>query len=183
MRPMTPSVSEPRRTPGRSLVLYPDPVLRRRARPIEAFDGWLRDLVADLRELMRIHRGAGIAAPQAGEPVRVFLAVGDGSEQEPQVFVNPRLHDFAGEISLAAEGCLSLPDIEGQVARSPELSISAFDLEGRAFTLRSAEFAARVWQHEMDHLDGVLIVDRMRSIDRLSNRKAIKELEQAHAGG
>lgn len=183
MRRMTSPASEPRRTPGRPLVLYPDPVLRRRARPIETFDGWLRDLVADMRGLMRIHRGAGIAAPQAGESVRVFLAVSDDPEEEPTVFVNPRLHDFAGEIALAPEGCLSLPEIEGQVARSSELSITAFDLEGREFTLRSAEFAARVWQHEMDHLDGVLIVDRMRSIDRLSNRKAIKELEQAHAGG
>ncbi|MGA1517381.1 MAG: peptide deformylase, partial [Phycisphaerales bacterium] len=110
------------------------------------------------------------------------LACGEDPEGEPLVFVNPRLHDFAGEGVVAEEGCLSLPEILGHVARPQTVSITAFDLEGREFTLRSDGFPARVWQHEMDHLDGVLIVDRMRAIDRLSNRRAIKELESAAAG-
>ncbi|MGA0872934.1 MAG: peptide deformylase [Phycisphaerales bacterium] len=168
--------------PRRRLTIYPDPVLRRRADPVAVFDDSLRELVEDLGILMRNHRGVGIAAPQAGESLRVFLACGEDPEGEPLVFVNPRLHDFAGEGVVAEEGCLSLPEILGHVARPQTVSITAFDLEGREFTLRSDGFPARVWQHEMDHLDGVLIVDRMRAIDRLSNRRAIKELESAAAG-
>lgn len=168
--------------PRRRLSVYPDPVLRRRADPVTAFDASLRDLAEDLLILMRNHRGVGIAAPQAGESLRVFLACGEDLEGEPLAFVNPRLHDFGGEGVVAEEGCLSLPEIHGHVARPQAVSITAFDLEGREFTLRSDGFPARVWQHEMDHLDGVLILDRMRAIDRLSNRRAIKELESAAAG-
>ncbi|MGA1400520.1 MAG: peptide deformylase [Phycisphaerales bacterium] len=168
--------------PRRRLAVYPDPVLRRRAEPVASFDDALRDLVADLRILMKNHRGVGIAAPQAGESKRVFLACGEDLEGEPFVFVNPRLHDFGGEGVVAEEGCLSLPEILGHVARPQAVSITAFDLDGREFTLRSEGFPARVWQHEMDHLDGVLILDRMRAIDRLSNRRAIKELEAASSG-
>lgn len=168
--------------PRRRLAVYPDPVLRRRADAVTAFDDALRDLVADLRILMRNHRGVGIAAPQAGESRRVFLACGEDPDGEPIAFVNPRLHDFGGEGVVSEEGCLSLPEILGNVARPQTVSITACDLEGREFTLRSEGFPARVWQHEMDHLDGVLILDRMRAIDRLSNRRLIKELEAAAAG-
>jgi len=79
---------------------------------------------------------------------------------------------------MATEGCLSLPEIEGQVMRPKGVAITAFDLEGREFSLQSDGFPARVWQHEVDHLDGVLIIDRMRMLDRLANRRAIRELEQ-----
>lgn len=166
----------------RRLVLYPDPVLRRRADPVIAFDDSLRELLADLRILMKQHHGAGIAAPQAGASLRVFLTGSEDPDAEPVAFVNPRLHDFAGEGVAASEGCLSLPHIEGEVLRPKEVSITAFDAEGREFTLRSDGFLARVWQHEMDHLEGVLIIDRMRTLDRLANRRAVKELEAAAEG-
>jgi len=165
--------------PRRRLVIHPEEILRRRADPIASFDDALRELADDLSLLMKAHRGAGIAAPQAGESLRVFLAAAENPEDPPTVFVNPRLHDFSAESVSATEGCLSLPEIEGQVMRPRGVAITAFDLDGREFTLRSDGFPARVWQHEMDHLDGVLIIDRMRMLDRLANRKAIRELEQA----
>ena len=165
--------------PRRRLVIHPEEVLRRRADPVEAFDESLRELAADLALLMKAHRGAGIAAPQAGESLRVFLAAAEDPEDPPTVFVNPRLHDFSAESAMATEGCLSLPEIEGQVMRPKGVAITAFDLEGREFSLQSDGFPARVWQHEVDHLDGVLIIDRMRMLDRLANRRAIRELEQA----
>jgi len=168
--------------PRRRLVIHPEEVLRRRAEPVEAFDESLRELVDDLAALMKAHRGAGIAAPQAGESVRVFLAAAENPEDPPTVFVNPRLHDFSPDSAMATEGCLSLPEIEGQVMRPKAVAVTACDLEGREFTLHSDGFPARVWQHEMDHLDGVLIIDRMRMLDRLANRRAIRELEQAAAG-
>ena len=163
-------------------MIHPEEVLRRRAEPVEAFDESLRELVDDLAVLMKAHRGAGIAAPQAGESVRVFLAAAENPEDPPTVFVNPRLHDFSPDSAMATEGCLSLPEIEGQVMRPKAVAVTACDLEGREFTLHSDGFPARVWQHEMDHLDGVLIIDRMRMLDRLANRRAIRELEQAAAG-
>lgn len=179
---MAVSSDTPESMPRRRLAVYPDPVLRRRADPVVAFDAALRDLVEDLRILMRNHRGVGIAAPQAGESLRVFLACGEDPDGEAIAFVNPRLHDFGGEGVVSEEGCLSLPEIHGHVARPQAVSITALDLDGREFTLRSDGFPARVWQHEMDHLDGVLILDRMRAIDRLSNRRAIKGLEASAAG-
>jgi peptide deformylase len=163
----------------RRLALFPDPVLRRRAEEIREIDDSVRELVRDLARLLREHRGAGIAAPQAGASVRLFLVAGATPEDPPQVFINPRLHDFGRESAAAVEGCLSLPEIEGQVTRPTALSVTAQDLEGREFTLTSNEFPARVWQHEIDHLDGVLIIDRMRSIDRLAHRRAIKALQAA----
>lgn len=165
--------------PRRRLVIHPEEVLRRRADPIESFDESLRELAEDMALLMRLHRGAGIAAPQVGESVRVFLAAAENPDDPPTVFVNPRLHEFSAESAMATEGCLSLPEIEGQVMRPKGVAITAFDVEGREFTLHSEAFPARVWQHEVDHLDGVLIIDRMRMLDRLANRRAIRELEQA----
>ena len=179
---MSTASERPESPPRRRLTIYPDPVLRRRADPVTAFDSSLRELAEDMLLLMRNHRGVGIAAPQAGASLRLFLACGEDPDADPLALVNPRLHDFGGEGVVSEEGCLSLPEILGHVARPQAVSVTAFDLEGREFTLRSDGFPARVWQHEMDHLDGVLILDRMRAIDRLSNRRAIKELEAAAAG-
>lgn len=162
---------------ARHLALYPDPVLRRRASEIDRIDGSVRELVADLGRLLVEHHGAGIAAPQAGESLRLFLVASPEAGSEPTVFINPRLHDPGRESESASEGCLSLPEIRGEVTRPRRISITALGLDGREFTLSSEEFPARVWQHEMDHLDGVLILDRMRSIDRLANRRAVRGLE------
>lgn len=175
---MAARVGDPKTMP-RQLVLYPDPVLRRRAAEIERIDDSTRELVADLVRLLEEHRGAGIAAPQAGESVRLFLVAGPEAGASPAVFINPRLHDPGRESVSASEGCLSLPEIGGEVVRPKRISITALDLEGREFTLTSEEFPARVWQHEMDHLDGVLILDRMRSIDRLASRRTVRSLELA----
>jgi peptide deformylase len=163
----------------RQIVLYPDPVLRRRAAEIERIDDSIRELVADLARLLAEHRGAGIAAPQAGASLRLFLVAGPEAGAPPTVFINPRLHDPGRESESSSEGCLSLPEIHGEVTRPKRISITALDLEGREFTLTSDAFPARVWQHEMDHLDGVLILDRMRAIDRLATRRTVRSLELA----
>ncbi len=166
---------------SRGLVLHPDPVLRMKARRVERIDPFIVGLVADLFRLAKEHDGIGIAAPQVGESVRIFVMLGRDGEPE-RAFINPTLQ-LSGPGSLCEEGCLSLPDIRGEIMRPPVAKITALDLKGNEFTLESDDFPARVWQHETDHLDGILIIDRMRPIDRLSNRRAIRELERAARAG
>lgn len=163
--------------PARDIVVHPHPVLRMKAKPVEKIDGFVRDLVADMRRVAQELDGIGIAAPQLGESVRIFLTCGRDEEPE-RVFINPRL-ELSGTPDLHDEGCLSLPDIRAEILRPTVVRITALDLDGNEFTLESSEFMGRVWQHEFDHLEGVLIIDRMRPLDKLANRRAIRNLERA----
>ena len=105
------------------------------------------------------------------------MACDTGEEKDDRVFINPRLMDAGGESESVEEGCLSLPGINVNVRRPVAISIEATDLDGKMFRLQSEGLAARIWQHEYDHLDGKLILDRMTRIDKLANRKALKQLE------
>ncbi len=143
--------------------------------------------------LMQEAEGIGLAAPQVGLPWRMFVAhVPESPEDErsvgsdpptatpaPVVYINPVLSLPEGIVEPYDEGCLSLPNISGEVLRPPRITISATDLEGRPFTSRGAGLLARCWQHEIDHLDGVLILDRMSQLSRLRARRAIRELERS----
>ena len=100
-------------------------------------------------------------------------------EHPDRVFVNPRLTQLSGDLVVREEGCLSLPGINGDIRRPASVSITALDLEGQTFTLRDDDLLARIWQHEYDHLDGVLIIDKMNEMDRIATRKLLKELESA----
>ena len=161
----------------RGIVIYPNPVLRARAKPVDKMDEFVRELVADMHRVVGEEEGAGIAAPQLGESLRIFLACPSRGE-EPRVFINPKI-EVAGAVSPHQEGCLSLPDIFADILRPAFVRITATALDGSEFSLESDGFAARVWQHEFDHLEGMLIIDRMRPIDRLSNRRALRDLERA----
>ncbi len=162
---------------SRDIVVHPHPVLRMKARPIERIDAFVHELVDDMRRIVQVHDGIGIAAPQVGESVRIFLTCGRDGEPE-RVFINPRLEQ-SGAGELCDEGCLSLPDIRAEILRPPVVRITAMGLDGREFVLESDGFPGRVWQHENDHLDGMLIIDRMRPLDRLANRRALRDLERA----
>jgi len=164
----------------RSLVLHPHPVLRRRADPIGEIDGQIRDLAEQMIRIMHEEDGYGLAAPQVGESLRLFVTQREDDEGDASgiVYINPRIIRVEGTLEAQEEGCLSLPDIRGSVRRQPIVEIEATDLDGRAFRMESSELMARCWQHEMDHLDGVLIIDRMSVMDRLVNRKKLKALEE-----
>ena len=168
--------------PRRELVVHPHPVLRRRAAPVAKVDASVRELVAEMFEIMAKEEGIGLAAPQVGESLRVFVTgerAGDEGEARvpPRAFINPVLTALEGELTPHEEGCLSLPGIRGTIRRPPRVTIQAIDLEGKPFTLTSDAFCARVWQHEFDHLEGIMIIDRMSTLDRIRVRKALKELE------
>jgi peptide deformylase len=168
-------------SPDRALTLYPDPVLLAKARPVERIDSATHRLVEEMVRIMREEEGAGIAAPQVGASLRIFVvearpAEGDRPAEPLGVYVNPRIVATDGPVEPYEEGCLSLPDIRAEIRRPPTATIEATDLEGRTFTRTDSGMLARIWQHEFDHLEGVLILDRMSPLDRLATRRKVKEL-------
>ena len=147
---------------------------------MERIDGFIKDLVADMHRVAKEYDGIGLAAPQVGESLRIFVTCALYGEPE-RVFINPRV-EATGEIVAGDEGCLSLPDIRAEIMRPPQARVTALDLEGNEFTLEKDGIWARVWQHEHDHLEGTMIIDRMRPIDKLANRRALRDLERGAAG-
>ncbi len=162
----------------RHLVIHPHPILRKRAESVAAIDGFIETLVAEMIEIMHAEGGIGLAAPQVGEALRIFVTQGEKEEGGDElVFINPKFVVIDGALESAEEGCLSLPEIRGSVRRQPRAVIEATALNGALFSMESSELMGRCWQHEVDHLDGILIIDRMSPIDRLVNRKRLRALE------
>lgn len=176
------------------ILTYPDPSLRQKAGPVGAVDDHVRAVAIRMIELMHEAEGIGLAAPQVGLPWRLFVAYvpeGEGRSadsdpaeamREPVVYINPRITALEGDLEPSEEGCLSLPDITGEVRRPPGATIEALDLDGERFTARAHGLLARCWQHENDHLDGVLIIDRMTQLSRMKNRTAVRALERQPGG-
>lgn len=163
----------------RRIVLYPAPVLRRRASAVPTIDASIRALVEDMFRVMREEEGAGLAAPQVGESLRIFVTEARPEENEPAgVYIDPVVEAMEGELESINEGCLSLPDIRGDIRRQPGVTLSWKDLDGVRHTRTHAGMLARIWLHEFDHLEGVLIIDRMAPVDRLRARKPLKVLER-----
>ena len=174
-----------------SIVDYPAPVLRERGRPIPEVNDEVRAVARRMLELMFEAEGLGLAAPQVGLSWRLFVchvpedstrsAASDppAATAAPMVYVNPVLRDPVAPVESATEGCLSLPDISGEVPRSRGITIDALDLRGEPFTQSATGLLARCWQHEVDHLDGVLILDRMTHLSRLRMRSFVRTLERA----
>jgi peptide deformylase len=160
------------------LVVYPDPRLKAVAKDVQQFDDWLVAVVERMKDLMVEDKGVGLAAPQVGLSLRIFVASATGKREETRAYINPVLTDEHGQVE-GEEGCLSLPDIRINVLRFKSLRVEALDEHGKPFSVALEDFPARVVQHENDHLDGILLVDRMSPMARLANRKKIRELEDA----
>ncbi|GAB4107908.1 MAG: hypothetical protein Kow00105_12290 [Phycisphaeraceae bacterium] len=165
------------------IVHYPHPVLRQVAEPVPEVNDIVRRVAVKMLELMHRAKGVGLAAPQVALPWRLFVANPTGDPGDDRVFINPELSDPSRETHVHEEGCLSLPNITGEIVRPTRITIRALDEHGEPFTLTSDELPARVWQHEYDHLDGILILDRMSPIDKVANRQAVLELEAAAKKG
>ena len=154
------------------------PVLRGRAHALERAEirkAPVQRLIDDMIETMLEYHGVGLAAPQVHEGVRLFVAVlntrdpvGDEPDADPVAIINPEITPVGGDLVEGWEGCLSIPDIRGQVPRAREITVRGMDRKGSALELRVHDFPARVIQHETDHLDGILFFDRMRSFDTLT---------------
>ena len=148
---------------------FGDPVLKTRAAPVESFDESLVRLTQDMLATMRDNEGVGLAATQVGRLKRVFVAA---IEDDEYVVVNPVLTDRSQTTETATEGCLSIPGIQVDVERPTAVTISGQDVSGRPLQIEASDLLARVLQHEVDHLDGVLILDRT---DRQSRKAAMRE--------
>lgn len=152
---------------------FGDPVLREPARPVERFDDALRRLADDMIETMHDAPGVGLAAPQVGRPIRLFVYdVGEG----PAAVANPELSGHHGE-QLEEEGCLSLPGLYFPVRRAMRVTLRGVDPSGRPVELEGEELLARVFQHEVDHIDGVLFIDRLDEEERKRALAALREQE------
>ena len=158
------------------VVTYPAPILKKPAEEVVHFDGWLAAVAQRMIQLMVEHKGVGLAAPQVGLPLRLFIIAPGGKAEEAQIIINPVISGESGEDEME-EGCLSLPDIRAKIVRYTHIHLDATDLAGRPVAFDLDEYPARIVQHETDHLDGVLIIDRMSPMAKLANRKKIKDLE------
>jgi peptide deformylase len=161
------------------IILYPDPRLKKVSRPVETFDERLRLLATRMLELMREAKGVGLAAPQVGENLRLFVMNATQQPGDDRVYVNPVLSDGDGEEE-SEEGCLSLPGIHVNVVRSKQVRMQAQDLDGKPFEEVATGFVPRVWQHETDHLNGTLLTDRMGPVARMTHRRILNELKEQY---
>lgn len=149
------------------LRLYPDSVLRGTCRPVEQFDSSLRDFAEEMYTLMQRYQGIGLAAPQVGIQRRVIVAdIGDG----PVFVVNPEVIGHTGS-AILAEGCLSLPGTQIDIQRALGIEITGWSPMGKALRFRSHGLFARVLQHEIDHLNGVLIIDHAQSLTPVTKKE------------
>jgi peptide deformylase len=149
---------------------YGDPVLRRRAEPVREVTPEIRALVTDMIDTMYDEVGIGLAAPQIGVPLRLIV-VADDLSRTARALVNPAIVDQGGSVT-AEEGCLSIPGIFAPVTRAAWVNVEASDLDGRPVRLEARQLLARVFQHELDHLDGILFIDRLEPLarDRIKRR-------------
>ena len=148
---------------------FGDPVLKTRAAPVESFDESLVHLTQDMLATMRDNEGVGLAANQVGRLKRVFVAA---VEDDEYVIVNPVLSNKAETTESVSEGCLSIPGIQVDVERPTSVTVSGQDVWGKPLRLEASNLLARIMQHEVDHLDGVLILDRT---NRESRKAAMRE--------
>jgi peptide deformylase len=152
---------------------YGDPVLRRRAAPVGDITPEVRALVAYMVDTMYDEAGIGLAAPQLGVPLRVVV-IADDETRQARALLDPVLADAAGTAT-AEEGCLSLPGIFAPVTRAAWVRVEARDLDGKPTTVEGRGLLARVLQHELDHLDGVLFIDRLDPVARDRIKRRIKK--------
>jgi peptide deformylase len=160
----------------RTIVTLPDPILRRKARPVTKFDKDLQILIDDMIETMREAPGVGLAAPQVGVPERVIVveyAEPEEAEEgeEPQevepklyVMVNPEIVKASADTEVGVEGCLSIPGLVGEVERTYEIRIKGLNRRGQPMKLKAEGWLARIFQHEIDHINGVLFTDQATKV-------------------
>jgi peptide deformylase len=161
------------------IIVYPDPRLRKVSAPVRKFDENLLALTRRMFELMRAAKGVGLAAPQVGQNIRLFVCNHSGKPEDDRIYVNPVVSDAEGE-EISEEGCLSLPDIHVEVNRAKTAKMSAKDVSGNAIEQTETGYIARIWQHELDHLNGVLIIDQMGPTAKMESRKTLKDLEDKY---
>lgn len=166
------------------VLVYPDPRLRQKAKPVEEVTPEIRRRALELLDTLRRTDGIGLAAPQVGWGVRIFaydLSLYPGVNQPGHVghvLVNPVVTTRSSDVWTADEGCLSLPGIHAKVERTRTISIEATDIWGNPHNLTPTNLLARLFLHELDHLDGVLFIDRLTPARRVAVKRKLRKLEE-----
>jgi len=154
----------------REIVTLPDPVLRRKARTVTRFDAELQTLIDDMIETLRDAPGVGLAAPQVGVSDRLIVVEypeDDEQEDAPKklfVVVNPEIKETSAETEMSIEGCLSIPGLQGEVERSLAVTVRGQTRHGQPVKIKAKSWLARIFQHEIDHLNGVVFTDRATKV-------------------
>jgi peptide deformylase len=164
------------------VLVYPDPILRRGGAPVTTFDAELRQVADQMMEAMYEEGGVGLAAPQVGIGLKLLVLnpAGDAKDRSGErVLINPKITKKKGR-EFGEEGCLSFPGIQAEVERWVSIAITYQDLDGQEQTLSADGWLARIIQHELDHLEGVLFTDRLTSADKLRVKAALQELEEQY---
>jgi peptide deformylase len=165
------------------IVKYPHPALRHKSKPLRRVDSELKTAVREMFDMMYEHKGVGLSANQVNLPYRMFIlnTEGDPTKGQEHVFLNPVISKRSGKVE-AEEGCLSFPEIYAPVKRSEKIVISGYNLDGGEVNFQLTGLFARAAQHEYDHLDGVLFIDRLTPTALLSIKQALSDLELEYAG-
>ncbi len=171
-KPTAPSRPDPQTL---EIVIWPAPVLTQRAQDVGTIDAWLLQVIERMKHLMESHEGVGLAAPQVGLPLRLFVMAEKAKAEQAVAVINPVL-ELGSQTEEAEEGCLSLPGIRGQIMRAKTITLSGYDTKGEPISMPLEGFPARIAQHENDHLDGVLIISRMAPTARIAIGKKLREL-------
>jgi peptide deformylase len=161
--------------PVREIITHPAPVLRRKARKVTNFGSELQTLIDDMVETMRVAPGVGLAAPQVDVPLRVIVVeYAEGEEEDAPsklyTVVNPEISRASEEIEVGTEGCLSIPGFVGDVERPLAVTVKGLNRRGQPFRLNTSGWLARIFQHEIDHLDGVLFIDRTDKVFKVEEQ-------------
>ncbi len=162
------------------IVVYPAPLLRKKADPIKEIDDIVYQYAEKMLELMHEAKGVGLAAPQVGWSMRLIVKDIPGDELDNNVFINPVIVEEKGGVIEAEEGCLSFPGILGKVVRAEQVVVVAYNLKGEKLEFEETGLGSRVWQHEIDHIDGRLFIDRMSPASRLNISQRLKDLEREY---
>lgn len=155
------------------ILKYPHPALRVQARPVAAIDKDVQSAAAAMLDLMHKHEGLGLAAPQVGLDIRLVVVnfAGDAEQKDKEfVAINPVIVESKGRLN-DREGCLSFPGLYQNVIRAKSVKVQAYNLDGSLYEMTCTDLPARVWQHEIDHLNGVLFIDKMGPIGKLSSKR------------
>jgi peptide deformylase len=170
----------------RPILRYPDPKLREISQPVTAFGEELGRLVADMKDTMYLAEGAGLAAIQLGEPLRLFIidpeVAGRTADDPPLVLANPELVWISEEEQTGDEGCLSFPGIFVPVKRGQRARVRAQDVTGTTFEIEGEGLFARAMQHEIDHLSGRLLIDMVGPVKRQIIKRKMRKESEAEAG-
>ncbi|MGE4284987.1 MAG: peptide deformylase [Phycisphaerae bacterium] len=159
------------------LVKWPAPVLKSRAEPIDVIDDDIRTLAERMLDIMIESNGIGLAAPQANQPLRMFVISLEADKENAIVFINPEIKPY-GPVTPMEEGCLSVPGMHPKITRPSRVKITALNLEGEQFTIDAGDLLAKCIQHEYDHLEGKTIADRMSRMSRMRFRPMLEELKK-----